>query len=121
MKLPSNRLSLRPLKTDNINIINNMGNIFTSSIGKKLIMSISGLFLILFLLIHLLANSAYLFGPEAFDTIILIMGSPVVVAMVPVLAGGFIIHIIYAGYLTLTNLKARGKERYAVTHTGKTD
>ncbi|NTU96162.1 MAG: succinate dehydrogenase/fumarate reductase cytochrome b subunit, partial [Bacteroidales bacterium] len=90
-----------------------MGNIFTSSIGKKLIMSISGLFLILFLLVHLLANSAYLFGPEAFDLIIEIMGSPVVVAMVPVLAFGFIIHIFYASYLTLTNMKARGKERYA--------
>ena len=48
-------------------------------------MSISGLFLILFLLVHLLANSAYLFGAEAFDTIIVIMSSPVVVAMVPVL------------------------------------
>ena len=98
-----------------------MGNIFTSSIGKKLIMSISGLFLILFLLVHLLANSAYLFGPEAFDLIIEIMGSPVVVAMVPVLAFGFIIHIFYASYLTLTNMKARGKERYAVSNKGETD
>ncbi|MCK9627152.1 MAG: succinate dehydrogenase cytochrome b subunit [Bacteroidales bacterium] len=98
-----------------------MGNIFTSSIGKKLIMSITGLFLILFLLVHLFANSAYILGPESFDTIIMIMGSPVVVAMVPVLAAGFIIHIIYAFYLTLTNLKARGTERYAVTHKGKAD
>jgi len=99
-----------------------MGNIFTSSIGKKLIMSISGLFLILFLLVHLLANSAYLFGPEAFDLIIEIMGSPVVVAMVPILAFGFIIHIFYASYLTLTtNMKARGKERYAVPNKGETD
>lgn len=65
-----------------------MGNIFTSSIGKKLIMSITGLFLILFLLVHLFANSAYILGPESFDTIIMIMGSPVVVAMVPVLAAG---------------------------------
>jgi len=98
-----------------------MGNIFTSSIGKKLIMSITGLFLILFLLVHLFANSAFILGPEAFDTIIMIMGSPVVVVMVPVLAAGFVIHILYAGFLTLTNLKARGKERYAVSHTGKAD
>ena len=98
-----------------------MGNIFTSSIGKKLIMSISGLFLILFLLVHLLANSAYLFGPEAFDLIIEIMGSPVVVAMVPVLAFGFIIHVFYASYLTLTNIKARGKEQYAVSNKVVTD
>ena len=98
-----------------------MGNILTSSIGKKLIMSISGLFLILFLLVHLLANSAYLFGPEAFDLIIEIMGSPVVVAMVPVLAFGFIIHLFYASYLTLTNIKARGKEQYAVSNKAVTD
>ena len=33
-----------------------MANIFTSSIGKKLIMSISGLFLIIFLLLHMTIN-----------------------------------------------------------------
>lgn len=84
-------------------------------------MSISGLFLILFLLIHLLANSAYLFGHEAFDTIIGIMSTPVVVAMVPVLAAGFVIHIIYAGLLTLSNLKARGNIRYEVSNKAQTD
>lgn len=121
MKLPSKSLSLHSLTFKIITNQNIMGNIFTSSIGKKLIMSITGLFLILFLLIHLIANSAYLLGPESFDTIIMIMGSPVVIAMVPVLAAGFIIHIIYACYLTLTNLKARGSERYAVPHKGKSD
>ena len=33
-----------------------MANIFTSSIGKKLIMSISGLFVIIFLLLHMNIN-----------------------------------------------------------------
>lgn len=98
-----------------------MGNILTSSIGKKLIMSISGLFLILFLLIHLLANSAYLLGAEAFDAVIEFMGSPLVVIMVPVLAAGFIVHIAYAVYLTLYNSKARGSERYAVNNQAQTD
>lgn len=98
-----------------------MGNILTSSIGKKLIMSISGLFLILFLLIHLLANSAYLLGAEAFDAVIEFMGSPLVVIMVPVLAAGFIVHIAYAVYLTLYNRKARGSERYAVNNQAQTD
>ena len=98
-----------------------MGSIFTSSIGKKLIMSITGLFLILFLVVHLLANSAYLFGPDAFDTIIMIMGSPIVVIMVPVLAAGFVIHIFYASYLTLTNLRARGNVKYAIPNSGKAD
>ncbi len=98
-----------------------MGNILTSSIGKKLIMSLTGLFLIFFLLIHLLANSAYLFGPEAFDAVIEFMGSPFIVVMVPVLAGGFVLHIIYAVYLTLYNMRARGSQRYEVTNRAKTD
>jgi len=98
-----------------------MGNILTSSIGKKLIMSISGLFLILFLLIHLLANSAYLFGPEAFDAVIEFMGSPFIVIMVPMLAAGFAIHIAYAVYLTLYNMKARGNQRYEVSNKAQTD
>jgi len=98
-----------------------MGNVLTSSIGKKLIMSITGLFLVLFLLVHLIANSAYLFGPEAFDAVIEFMGSPIILIMVPVLAAGFVVHIIYAAYLTLTNLKARGSQSYAVSNKGKAD
>lgn len=98
-----------------------MGNILTSSIGKKLIMSLTGLFLIFFLLIHLLANSAYLFGPEAFDAVIEFMGSPFIVVMVPVLAGGFVLHIVYAVFLTLYNMRARGSQRYEVTNQAKTD
>ena len=96
-----------------------MGNVLTSSIGKKLIMSITGLFLVLFLLIHLIANSAYILGPEAFDAVIEFMGSPIILIMVPILAAGFIIHIIYAAYLTLTNQKARGSHPYEVPNKGK--
>jgi len=98
-----------------------MGNVLTSSIGKKLIMSITGLFLVVFLIVHLIANSAYLFGPEAFNTIIAIMSSPVILVMVPVLAAGFIVHIIYAAYLTWTNRKARGSQVYEVANKAKTD
>lgn len=107
----------------NINKIQiiSMANIFTSSIGKKLIMSISGLFLILFLLVHLVANSASLFSEEAFEIACEIMATPFVTVMVPVLAFGFIIHIIYAIYLTLYNRRARGNERYAIPHKGHAD
>lgn len=84
-------------------------------------MSISGLFLILFLLVHLLANSAYIFGPEAFDSVIEFMGSPFILAMVPVLAAGFAIHIIYALLLTIHNRKARGAERYSVANKAQAD
>ena len=98
-----------------------MANIFTSSIGKKLIMSISGLFLIVFLLVHLTINSLSLISEEAFKAGCDFMALPFVTVMVPVLAAGFIIHIIYAFYLSYTNLKARGTERYAVTNKGAAD
>ncbi|MFA5712572.1 MAG: succinate dehydrogenase cytochrome b subunit [Bacteroidales bacterium] len=98
-----------------------MGNILTSSVGKKIVMSLTGLFLILFLVIHLLANSAYLLNEEAFDAVIQFMGTPLVVAMVPVLALGFALHIIFSIYLTTTNLIARGKERYKVANKAETD
>jgi succinate dehydrogenase / fumarate reductase cytochrome b subunit len=98
-----------------------MANIFTSSIGKKLIMSISGLFLIVFLLLHLTINALSLISEEAFQAGCDFMALPIITVMVPVLAFGFIIHIIYGFYLSATNLKARGKERYAVAHKGEAD
>ena len=50
------------------------------------------------------------------------MSLPIVTVMVPVLAFGFIIHIIYALILTFSNLKARGGyNRYAVASKARTD
>lgn len=82
-----------------------MSNLFSSSIGKKLVMSLSGLFLIVFLLVHLTANLFILVGKEAFDTACDIMGF--MAPIVPILAAGFVIHILYAFILTLKNRKAR--------------
>lgn len=84
-------------------------------------MSISGLFLILFLLIHVTVNSLSLISPEAFEKGCEFMALPVITVIVPILALGFIIHIIYATVLTLGNLKARGNMRYAVPHKGASD
>lgn len=98
-----------------------MGNFLTSSIGKKLIMSLSGLFLILFLLVHLTVNSMSLIGPEAFLAACEFMALPIVTIMVPILAAGFVIHIAYAIFITLSNMKARGKQGYEVSHKGEAD
>ena len=43
--------------------------LLNSSIGKKLIMSISGLFLVLFLLFHLSMNVAAVFSGEAYNMV----------------------------------------------------
>lgn len=98
-----------------------MGNLLKSSIGKKLIMSLSGFFLMLFLIIHLVVNATSLVGPEAFKAACEFMALPIVKIMVPILAAGFIIHIAYATMLTITNLKARGKQDYEISHKGEAD
>lgn len=96
-----------------------MSNIFSSSIGKKLIMSISGLFLIVFLLLHLAINLALLISKEAYNAACHFMDTNIFIQiMVPVLALGFAIHIIYAIIITAKNQKAR-PVKYAVNSTAK--
>ena len=89
--------------------------LLNSSIGKKLIMSISGLFLVLFLLFHLSVNGAAGFSGEAYNMVCSLLGSNwYAVAATLVLAAGVVIHFVYAIILTLQNRKARGNDRYAI-------
>jgi succinate dehydrogenase / fumarate reductase cytochrome b subunit len=90
-----------------------MKGFLKSSIGKKLFMSITGLFLITFLLVHLTVNTFLFFGHDAFISACEFMESPVIGIIEPVLALGFLIHIIYSVMLSIQNLKARGNDRYA--------
>lgn len=99
-----------------------MAKLFTSSIGKKLIMSVSGLFMILFLTMHMALNFTSVFSAEAFEKVCEFMALPIVTLMVPILAAGFIFHIVYAFIITATNLKARGGvKRYEVSNKAATD
>jgi len=109
-----------------------MSSIFKSSIGKKLLMSISGLFLILFLTLHMCLNLTYVFDPSStvvngvwtgkvFQGVCDFMSLGIVSIMVPILAAGFLVHIIYAFILTIGNLKARGNQRYAVPNKAAVD
>ncbi|MFI3278428.1 MAG: succinate dehydrogenase cytochrome b subunit [Rikenellaceae bacterium] len=91
-----------------------------SSIGKKLVMSISGAFLVLFILFHMSMNLVALFSAEAYDAICAFLGANwYALAATALLAGGVVVHIIYAFILTLNNYAARGNVRYAVTVTEK--
>ena len=111
-----------------------------SSIGKKFIQSISGAFLILFLLLHatinffsvidsftgkygVVADDAELFskGDGLFKLGCDFMSLPIIDIMVPILALGLMVHIIYGCWLTFQNIKARGKEKYAVQNKARTD
>jgi succinate dehydrogenase cytochrome B subunit, b558 family len=78
-------------------------------------MSISGLFLVLFLLFHLSMNVTAVFSGEAYNMVCSLLGSNwYAVAATLVLAAGVVIHFVYAIILTLQNRKARGNDRYAI-------
>lgn len=87
-----------------------------SSIGRKVIMSVTGIFLILFLTFHSLMNITVIFSADVYNAICEILGANwYAIIGTGVLALGFVFHILYALYLTWLNLKARGNDRYAVT------
>ena len=92
-----------------------MGNLFTSTIGRKLIMSVSGLFLILFLLFHMSMNIAAVFSVEAYNAICELLGANwYALVGTLILAFGVVVHLVYATILTLHNRSSRGAQRYAV-------
>ena len=79
-------------------------------------MSLTGAFLVLFLTFHVLMNGVAIFWPTAYTVVCEFLGAnwyALVGALV--LAAGFILHIVYASWLTIQNRRARGHERYAVT------
>ncbi len=90
--------------------------LINSSLGKKLVMSISGCFLVLFILFHMAMNIVAIISPDAYNMICEFLGANwYALAGTVVLAGGVLIHFIYALILTMNNYKARGTQRYAVT------
>ena len=87
-----------------------------SSLGKKLVMSITGCFLVLFILFHMSMNIVAIFSPEAYNTVCAFLGANwYALVGTLVLVAGILIHFIYALVLTVNNYKARGSQRYAVT------
>lgn len=91
-------------------------NLFTSSIGKKLIMSITGCFLVLFILFHMSMNIVAIFSTSAYNDICGFLGAKwYALAGTLVLAAGVLIHFVYAFILTLQNRAARGSVRYQKT------
>ena len=87
-----------------------------SSLGKKLVMSVTGMFLVLFILFHMSMNITAIISPEAYNMICELLGANwYALAGTAVLALGVFVHFFYAVILTLNNYKARGSQRYAVT------
>jgi succinate dehydrogenase / fumarate reductase cytochrome b subunit len=94
------------------------GNAFSSSIGKKLIMGITGLFLILFLIVHCFINALIFFndGGLTFNIGAHFMASNWLIrAGEIVLFVGLIAHIVQGARLTFQNQAAR-PVKYAVNN-----
>jgi succinate dehydrogenase / fumarate reductase cytochrome b subunit len=85
---------------------------FTSSVGKKLVMSLTGLFLISFLVIHAGLNACIWANDngEMFNKSAHFMGTTVVVRILEIgLFAGIILHIVQGYVLEAKNLSRRGK------------
>ena len=90
--------------------------LINSSIGRKVVMSLTGVALILFLTFHMSMNIVALFSAEGYNMVCEFLGANwyALVATLA-LAALAVVHIVYAFLLTMRNLRARGSERYAVT------
>jgi succinate dehydrogenase / fumarate reductase cytochrome b subunit len=83
-------------------------NIFTSSIGKKFWMALLGLFLLVFLVLHMSINLLLLLQDRSyFDMGVHIMSSPPVKVLEVVLFGGIALHILLGLLLQIQNWLAR--------------
>ncbi|MBR5441210.1 MAG: succinate dehydrogenase/fumarate reductase cytochrome b subunit [Prevotella sp.] len=90
--------------------------LINSSIGRKVVMSVTGVALILFLTFHGCMNVVALFSKDGYNMICELLGANwYAVAATLGLAALAVIHIVYAFILTMQNRRARGGERYAVT------
>ncbi len=98
--------------------MNWLSNFFSSSIGRKVVMALTGLFLILFLVVHLIGNLQLLKADEgqAFNVYAKFMTSNPLIKTVSIINYAIIlIHVIWAIILSARNRRARGPEGYAVT------
>ena len=94
--------------------------LLTSTLGRKVVMALTGLFLILFLVVHLIGNLQLLHHDEghAFNVYAQFMTSNPVIKTVSYLNYTFIlVHIAWAIILTARNKGARGSQQYAVSNS----
>lgn len=86
-----------------------MASLTSSSIGRKYAMAISAMFLLSFLILHLIVNLLSLFGPITYNNASNFMGyNPLVqYIMQPILVAGVIFHFVMGFVLEIRNRGAR--------------
>ena len=83
-----------------------------SSIGKKIQVALSGLFLSIFLFFHLMNNLVLIIGPEEFNSMVYFLESikPIIRVMEVGLVIIILLHVVNAIQLTFLNKKSKGRE-----------
>ena len=90
--------------------------LINSSIGRKVVMSLTGIALVLFMTFHASMNVVALFSGDAYNMICKLLGANWYAVVATIALGALAVcHIVYAFILTAQNRRARGSERYAVT------
>ena len=88
-----------------------MMKLMSSSIGRKILMALSGIFLVVFLTQHFLINITSVFSENLFNTLSHFMGNNPLVQFIlqPVLIFGVIFHFVMGFYLEILNSRSRKK------------
>ncbi len=89
--------------------------VFSTSVGTKILIGLTGLFLFLYLLIHIAGNLVVFLGPEAFNNYAFTMEvrNPLLPLLELLILAGFAVHIYKTVRMFLQNQQAR-PARYAM-------
>jgi len=92
---------------------------FNSTVGRKLIMGLTGLALALFVIVHLIENLLLYVGPEAYNGYVERLHSfGIFLTFAEIgLAAMVIVHAVMAIGISKSNRDARGSERYAMVRS----
>jgi succinate dehydrogenase / fumarate reductase cytochrome b subunit len=82
--------------------------VFGTSVGTKLLIGVTGLFLFVYLIIHIVGNAMVFFGPEVFNGYAhTLAGNPLIPVIEIVLLVAFLIHVYRTVRMFLQNQQAR--------------
>ena len=92
---------------------------FNSTVGRKLIMGLTGLGLVLFVIVHLVENLLLYVGPDAYNGYVARLHSlGILLTFAEIgLAALIIVHALLAIRITKSNHDARGSERYSMVRS----
>ena len=84
------------------------GSYFSTSVGKKVVMAITGLLLLLYLVLHLAGNLLIYFGPSPYNGYShFLIANPLIIPVEIGLLATFLLHVYEAGVNWLMNRRAR--------------